>query len=53
MENSHPIKTLSMPTSKILLGMGAKVDSRLSHKSKIVYFTKLDNGLNLTAYAKR
>ena len=41
-----------MPTSKILLGMGAEVDSQFSQTSKIVYFTKLENDLNLTAYAK-
>ena len=52
MQNSHPIKHLSMPTSKTLLGMGAEVDSQLSHTSKILYFTKLDNDLNLTVYAK-
>ena len=52
MQSSHPIKHLSMPTSKILLGMDAEVDSQFSHTSKIVYFTKLENGLNLTAYAK-
>ena len=52
MQNSHPIKHLSMHTSKALLGMGAEVDSQLSHTSKILYFTKLDNDLNLTVYAK-
>ena len=52
MENSHPIKRLSMPTLKTLLGMGAEVDSQLSHTSKILYFTKLNNDLNLTVYAK-
>ena len=52
MQNSHPVKHLSMPTSKTLLGMGAEVDSQLSHTSKMVYFIKLDNGLNLTVYAK-
>ena len=52
MQNSHPVKHLSMPTSKTLLGMGAEVDSQLSHTSKIVYFINLDNGLNLTVYAK-
>ena len=52
MQNSHPVKHLSMPTSKTLLGMGAEVDSQLSHTSKIVYFIKLDNGLILTVYAK-
>ena len=41
-----------MPTSKTLLGMGAEVDSQLSHTSKIVYFIKLDSGLILTVYAK-
>ena len=51
-QNSHPVKHLSIPTSKTLLGMGAEVDSQLSHTSKIVYFIKLDNGLNLTVYAK-
>ena len=51
-QNSHPVKHLSMPTSKTLLGMGAEVDSQLSHTSKIVYFINLDNGLNLTVYAK-
>ena len=52
MQNSHPEKHLSMPTSKALPGMAAEVDSQLSHTSKIVYFVKLDNGLNLTVYAK-
>ena len=52
MQNSHPVKHLSMPTLKTLLGMGAEVDSQLRHTSKIVYFIKLDNGLNLTVYAK-
>ena len=52
MQNSHPVKHLSMPTSKTLLGMGAEVDSQLSHTSKIVYFIKLDNGLILTVHAK-
>ena len=51
MQNSHPIKYLSMPTSKTLLGMVAELDS-LSHISKILYLTKLDNGLNLTVFAK-
>ena len=32
--------------------MGAELDSQLSHTSKIVYFTKLDNGLDLTIYTK-
>ena len=49
---SHPIKHLSMPPLKTLLGMGGEVDSQLSHTSKIVHFTKLDNGLNLTVRAK-
>ena len=52
MQNIHPIKHLSMPTSKTLLGMGAEVDSQLSHTSKILYFTKPDSDLNLTVYAK-
>ena len=52
MQNSHPIKHLLMPTSKTVLGMGAEVDSQLSLTSKILYFTKLDNGLNLTVYTK-
>ena len=52
MQNSHPVKHLSMPTSKTLLGMGAEVDSQLSHTSEKVYFIKLDNGLILTVYAK-
>ena len=52
MQNSHPIKHLSMPTSETLLGMGAEVDPQLSHASKIVYFTKLDSGLNLTVSTK-
>ena len=52
MQISHPVKHLSRPTLKILLGMGAEVDSQLSHKSKIVYFIKLDNGFILTVYAK-
>ena len=52
MQNSHPIKHFSMPISKTLLGMCAKVDSQLSHTSKKVLFTKLDNGLNSTIYAK-
>ena len=51
MQNSRPIKHLSMPT-KTLLEIGAEVDSQLSHTSKTVYFTKQDNGLNLTFYAK-
>ena len=79
MENSHPTKYLSMPTSKTLLGtiylpmnltyikstvnktfiklnwtwltLCAEVDSKLSHTSKIVLFTKLDNGLISTNYA--
>ena len=51
-QNSHPVKHLSMPTSKTLLGMGAEVDSQLSHTSKIVYFIKLDNPLILIVYAK-
>ena len=43
-----------MPTSKALFGMGAEVDSQLSHTSKIVYFIKLDNGLNIpNAISKR
>ena len=41
-----------MPISKTLLGMGAEVDSQPSHTSKIVYFIKLGNSLNLTVYAK-
>ena len=32
--------------------MDAEVNSQLSHTSKIVYFTKLDNDLNLTVYGK-
>ena len=52
MQNSRPVKHLSIPTSKTLLGMGAEVDSQFSHTSKIVYFIKLDNSLILTAYAK-
>ena len=52
MENSHPVKHLSMPTPKTLLGMGAEVDSQLTHTSKIAYFRNLDNGLILTVYAK-
>ena len=48
MQNSHPVKHLSMHTSEILLGMGAEADSQLSHRSKIVYFIKLDNDLILT-----
>ena len=52
MQNSHPVKYVLMPTSKTFLGMGAEVDSQLSHISKTVYFTKLDNGLILTVYAK-
>ena len=52
MQNSHPVKYVSMPTSKTFLGMGAEVDSQLSHISKRVYFIKLDNGLILTVYAK-
>ena len=31
MQNSHPVKYLSMPTSKTLLGIGAEVDSQLSY----------------------
>ena len=43
-----------MPTSKALFGMGAEVDSQLSHTSKIVYFIKLDNSLNIpNAISKR
>ena len=35
MQNSHPVKHLSMPTSKTLLGMGAEVvSSQLSHASR-------------------
>ena len=35
MQNSHPVKHLSMPTSKTLLGMGAEVvGSQLSHASR-------------------
>ena len=34
MQINHPVKHLSRPTLKILLGMGAEVDSQLSHKSK-------------------
>ena len=52
MQNSYPVKHLSMPTSKTLLGIGAEVDSQLSHTFKVVYFIKLDNGLNLTVCAK-
>ena len=52
MQNIHPVKHLSMPTSKKLFGMGAEVDSQLSHISKIVYFIKLDNDLILTVYPK-
>ena len=52
MQHSHPIKHLSMPTSETLLGMGAEVDPQLSHTSKIVYFTKLYSGLNLTVSTK-
>ena len=52
MQSSHPVKHLSMPTSRTLLGMGAEVDSQLSHTSIIVYFIKLDNSLILTVYAK-
>ena len=52
MQNSHPIKHLSTPTSKTLLWMNAEVDSQFSHTSKMVYFIKLDNGLILTVYAK-
>ena len=52
MQNIHPVKHLSMPTSKKLFGMGAEVDSQLSHTSKIVYFIKLDNELILTVYPK-
>ena len=52
MQNSRPVKHLSIPTSKTLLGMGAEVDSQFSHTSKIVYFVKLHNNLNLTVYAK-
>ena len=36
MQNSHPIKHLSMPTSKTLLGMCPEVDSQLINVSKIV-----------------
>ena len=32
--------------------MGGEVDSQLSHTFKIVYFTELDNGLNLAVYIK-
>ena len=52
MQNSHPVKYLSMPTSKTLLGMSAEVDSQLSNTFKIIYFIKLDNSLVLTVYAK-
>ena len=52
MQNSHPVKHVSMPTSKTLLGMAAEEYSQLSHTSKIVYFIKLNNGLVLTVYAK-
>ena len=34
MQNSHPVKHLSMPISKTLLGMGAEVGSQLSHASR-------------------
>ena len=40
-----------MPISKTMLQMRAEVDSQLSHTSKIVLSTKLDNGLNSTIYA--
>ena len=52
MQNSHPVKHLSMPILKTLFGMGKEVDSQLSHTSKIVNFIKLGNGLILTVYAK-
>ena len=52
MQNSHPVKHLSMPTSKSLLGMAAEVYSQLSYISEIVYFIKLDDGLSLSVYAK-
>ena len=45
MQHIHPMKHLSMATSTNLFGMGAEVDSQLSHTSKIVYFIKLDNDL--------
>ena len=51
MQNSHPVKHLSMPILKTLFGMGKEVDSQLSHTSKIVNFIKLGNGLILTVYA--
>ena len=34
MQNSHPVKHLSMPISKTLLGMGVEVGSQLSHASR-------------------
>ena len=52
MQDIHPAKHVSMPTSKRLVGMSAEVGSQLSHTSKIVYFIKLDNGLILTVYTK-
>ena len=52
MQNSHPTNHLSMLNSKTLLGICAEVDSQLNHKPKIVLFTKLENGLNSTIYAK-
>ena len=52
MQSTYHRKRPSMPTSISLLGMGAEVDSQLSHTSKIVYFIKLDSGLILTVYAK-
>ena len=52
MQSTYHRKRPSMPTSKSLLGMGAEVDSQLSHTSKIAYFIKLNNGLILTIYAK-
>ena len=51
-QNSHPVKHLSMPTSKTLLRIDAEVDSQLSHTSKIVYFIKLDNRLILIVMQK-
>ena len=52
MQNNHSLKHLSMPTPKRLLGMGAEVDSQLTHTSNIVYFIKLDSSLILTVHAK-
>ena len=52
MQNSHPVKRLSMPTSKSLLEMAAEVYSQLSYMSEIVYFIKLDDGLILSVYEK-